>query len=307
MRQIGWCALALAVVLRVAAAQSGGHPTQFEVASIKPAAPQDMHRMMVGMRGGPGTPDPGQVTYTNVALRNIIMNAYGVKSYQITGPGTLDSERFDVMAKVPKGATKDDLKVMLQNLLAERFQLKLHHDQKELPMYSLVVGKNGPKLKEAAPEDPNAKDDGPPALPPGGRLPVGKDGAPVMPKGGRGMMMMITNGRLRLTANGQPISSLADMLSNQLGRPVVDQTGLTGKYDISLEFQPEEGMMMHGPMGALPPPSPGPGGGDSAPDAAAPPNLFTAVQEQLGLKLEPKKGPVDILVIDHIEKAPTEN
>ncbi len=307
MRQTAWGALALAVVLQGAAAQTGDHPTQFEVASIKPSAPQDMHRMRVMMRGGPGTPDPGQITYINVALRNLVMNAYGVKNYQITGPGTLDSERFDVTAKVPKGATKDDLKVMLQNLLAERFQLKLHHDQKELPMYALVVGKNGSKLKEAAPEDPNAKDDGPPLPPPGGRMPVGKDGAPVMPKGGRGMMMMINNGRLRLAANDQPVSALADMLSNQLGRPVVDQTGLTGKYDIALEFQPEEGSMMRGPMGAMPPPPPPSGGGDSSSDAAAPPNLFTAVQEQLGLKLEPKKGPVDILVIDHIEKAPTEN
>lgn len=127
------------------------------------------------------------------------------------------------------------------------------------------------------------------------------------------MMVMMNNGRLRLVGNKQPVSAMTDMLSNQLGRPVVDMTGLTAKYDFTLDFMPEEGQMMRGPMGAMPPPppgagpGPGPGLGDAASDNPSPANLFTALQEQLGLKLEPKKGPVDLLVIDHIEKTPTEN
>ncbi len=285
-----------------AMAQTGQHPTEFEVASVKAAAPQDMHRMQVMMRGGPGSPDPGQITYTNVSLRNIVMNAYGVKNFQISGPGFLDTERFDVLAKVPKGATKDDLKVMLQNLLAERFQIKLHQEKKELPIYALVVAKNGPKLKESAEDAPASADAPPPPPSPGGRGGFGGRG---------GMMIMINNGRMRLTASKQPVSGIADMLSNQLGRPVIDQTGLTGKYDFTVEFAPEEGQMMRGPMGGMPPSppgaGPGPGPGEGASDGPAPANLFTALQEQLGLKLEPKKGPVDFLVIDHIEKAPTEN
>lgn len=309
----GLRALPLAVMLAcAAAAQTGDHPTEFEVASVKPSAPQEMNRSFVRMGGGPGTNDPGQITYTNVPLRSLLANAYGVKGYQITGPGFLDTERFDVLAKVPKGTSKDDAKLMLQNLLAERFQLKLHREQKEQSIYALVVGKNGPKLKESAPEPaPTGDAPAPPSPPPGGRMVMGKDGMPQLPRGGRGMMMMIGNGRFRMRGNGQAISAVTDMLSNQLGRPVVDQTGLTGKYDIELEFMPEEGSMMRGPMGGMPMPppgaGPGPAPGDGAQDSSPAPNLFTAVQEQLGLKLEPKKGPVEQLVIDHIEKTPVEN
>ncbi len=301
----------LVLAFSCASAQTGGALTEFEVASIKPALPQGGGRFMVMMRGGPGTPDPGQLTYANVSLRNILMNAYGVKTYQISGPGWLDTERFDLTAKIPKGATKDDLKVMLQNFLADRFKLTLHREQKELPIYALVAAKGGPKLKESEGEETPPSPDAPP-LPPPGRMPVGKDGFPQMPKGGRGLMLMMNSGRLRLSGTRQPVSAMTDLLSNQLGRPVVDMTGLTGKYDYTLDFVPEEGMMK-GPMGALPPPPPpppggaGPAPGDNAPDNSSGATLFTALQEQLGLKLEPKKGPVEMLVIDHLEKTPTEN
>src|SRR5947207_312669 len=129
-------------VLSCGAAFGQASPS-FEVASVKPAeAPSTPGMLRVGMRGGPGTPDPGQITYSNVSLKNVIMNAYNVKGYQITGPKWLDSERFDIVAKVPKGATKEEFRLMLQNLLAERFKLSLHHESKELPIYGLVVGKN---------------------------------------------------------------------------------------------------------------------------------------------------------------------
>src|ERR1017187_586637 len=147
--------------------------TQFDVASVKPAAPIAGNTIRVMMRGGPGSSDPGQITYTNVSLKNVLMNAYGVKDFQISGPGWLDSERYDIVAKVPRGATKEQSKVMMQNLLAERFKLALHREKKDLPMYALVVGKNGPKLTESV-EDP--------AVAAAMREPtVGKDGFPVMP------------------------------------------------------------------------------------------------------------------------------
>ena len=111
--------------------QTAEEPTTFEVASVKPAEPSAMGMIRVQMRGGPGTPDPGQLTYTNVSLKNVLTNAYGVKGYQINGPKWLDSERFDITAKIPKGATKEQFKLMLQNLLAERFKLTLHHETKE--------------------------------------------------------------------------------------------------------------------------------------------------------------------------------
>jgi uncharacterized protein (TIGR03435 family) len=297
--------------------QTGNLSPSFEVASIKPAAPpSDPHRMMVGMRGGPGTPDPGQITFSNVSLRNVLMQAYDVKDFQISGPSWLGSERYDITAKVPPGTTKEQFRLMLQNLLAERFQVSLHHETKELPMYALVVAKGGVKMKESvdAPAPPT-DDGGPKAMQPGygGPMPkptMGKDGMPQMPPGGMkgGMMMSFTGSRMRMQANGVQISQLVNMLANQLSRPVVDQTGLTAKYDYTLDFAPEPGQA-HGPNGPMM--AGGPGGGKGEGPAGdsndAGPNLVTAVQEQLGLKLEAKKGPVDLLVIDRAEKAPTEN
>lgn len=331
--------------------QSVGSPA-FDVASVKPAEPPaQMGMMRVRMSGGPGTPDPGQLTYTNVTLKNVLMNAYGVKGYQISGPKWLESERFDIVAKIPTGTTKEDFKLMLQNLLAERFKLTLHHETKELPMYSLVVGKGGSKLKEVVDETPapgatppsgaatasgpsasgpSAFAPPPPPPPSGGgsgsfggsfgagggaapvRLSMGADGTPKMPAGMMpkgGLMVMMMNGRLRMAGSGS-ISQLTEMLTNQLGRPVEDHTDLKAKYDLTLDFAPENN---GGPMGMMMAPPPGhdgaPGGG--APMAAAPenagPSIHTALQEQMGLKLEQKKGPVDLLVIDRLEKTPTEN
>ena len=118
-------------------------PPAFEVASIKPAAPQQPGRMMVAMGG-----DPGRVNYTNVSLRNVLMRAYDVRSYQITGPSWLDTERYDIVAKVPEGVPKEQIPAMLQNLLAERFQMTIHRETKEQSVYALVVGKNGPEAQE---------------------------------------------------------------------------------------------------------------------------------------------------------------
>jgi uncharacterized protein (TIGR03435 family) len=325
-------------VLAAGAAFAQTTPDQltFEVASVKPAAPPTDGRLMVGVRGGPGTPDPGQATFSNVTQRLLLAKAYGVQDYQISGPGWIDTERYEIVVKVPKGATKEQFMVMLQNLLAERFKLTLHHETKELPLYALVVAKNGPKLKESAapppPTDGSAGPDGagagyggpplgpgpgsgpPPGPPPGdGGMPrpqMGKDGFPQLPPGaGRGaVMMMMINGRARMMGNGQPISKLADALSRQLGRPVVDQTGLKANYDFTLDFDPEGGMGGRGRMMMPGPPHGGDGDGPAAnPPESENPGLFTALQEQLGLKLEQKKGPLDLLIVDHSEKVAAEN
>jgi uncharacterized protein (TIGR03435 family) len=319
--------------------QAAAESPTFEVASVKPAEPQTGMGIRVMMRGGPGSADPGQLTYTNVTLKNVLMNAYAVKGYQLNGPKWLDSERFDIVAKIPKAATKEQFQLMLQNLLAERFKLTLHHETKDLPMYALVVGKGGPKLKESVEDDATAAGatpqggaagpggpsafappPPPPPPPPGsdgagpvmGRLKVGADGMPQLPAGmgKNNMMMIVMNGRMRLMASHRSMSALAEMLGNQLGRPVVDATELKANYDFNLDFAPDG---MNGPMGMMPPPPPqhdgGPGGGAPMASASDPggPSIFTALQEQLGLKLEQRKGPVDLLVIDRLEKAPTEN
>jgi uncharacterized protein (TIGR03435 family) len=299
-------------------AQTAENSPTFEVASVKPAAPIVGNRIMVGMRGGPGTPDPGQITYNNVTVKGVLTNAYGVKGFQISGPSWLDSERYDIVAKLPRGATKAEFMVMLQNLLAERFKLTLHREKKDLPMYALVVGKNGPKLKESAEEPAPKEGDGGPAdgpLPAPGKPAIDRDGFPVLPPAAAGraaVSLALMNGNVRMTASKQPMSGLAEDLSRQLDLPVVDMTGLTGNYDFTLYFAPEGLAGMRLPGGPPPnAPPPGEGGGGmpaaSAPDGQSSPSLFSALQEQLGLKLEQRKGPVELLVIDHLEQVPIEN
>ena len=208
--------------------------------------------------GGPGTSDPGRIRYNFMSLKTLLMNAYDVKGFQISGPTWLDSERFDIQATMPPETTKEQLRVMLQNLLAERFALKVHHETKELPMYSLVVAKSGPKMKESAPEEAPKEGAEPAPLPPPpqpGQIKMGADGFPILPNiaGGRGgiFMMMMPN-RARLMGNKQTMKDLATRLSDMLSKPVIDMTELTAKYDFTLTYSPEgmnSGMMML----ALPP------------------------------------------------------
>jgi uncharacterized protein (TIGR03435 family) len=214
----------------------------------------------------------------------------------------MDSQRFDVIAKVPDGATKKDAQIMLQNLLADRFKLKLHKESKAASVYELVVAKGGIKMKEAA-QTVAAPAEGagvPLPAPP----PRGKDGLLRTPPRQLGIQAMV-NGRMRMQGNATTMARLADTLNMALGRPVVDKTGLKGVYDVTLDFSPES--MGPGPKG------PGPGSGGGNPAEASPDSndsgatIFTALQEQLGLKLESRKGPVDLLVVDSVEKMPTKN
>jgi len=302
---------------------------EFEVASVKPAPPPSGGMIRTGLTGGPGSADPGRINYEFVNLRQVLAQAYGVKSYQISGPSTLDTERYNITAKVPAGTTKDQFGVMLQNLVADRFKMTVHREKKELSSYALVVAKGGVKMKVAA-EDPAGSDAPPPSF--GGsagspaRLNMGKDGFPEMPKGiGRGgVAMMMMPGKMRMSGSGQTIARLCETLERQLDRAVVDMTELTAKYDFTLTFEPEQSKMMaglgRGPVGGPGAGSAGSGGGGVTiggpggggpdmhnADAETPPNLFTAVQEQLGLKLEPRKILTELVVIDHLEKAPIEN
>jgi uncharacterized protein (TIGR03435 family) len=333
MRPVNVRAALLFFASCVAFAQTTAATPSFEVATIKPAAPPATSMgpgggmriaMRMGAQGGPGTSDPGQITYSNMTLKSLMVAAYGVKTYQVSGPNWMDTERFDIVAKVPAGSTKDDVKLMLQNLLAERFKLTLHREKKDLPMYALVVGKSGPKMKESPPDDPDAKDAAGPkdqgssdadvqkakqALENAMRTVV-RDGAmPQLPLGaGQGTRMMMMPGRMRMMATKQTMAQFAETLANQMDRPVVDQTGLTKNYDFTLDFAPDAGgkEAMGIPL-PPPPPSGGDGGMPRDADSQAAPSLFTALQEQMGLRLEQKKGPVDLLVVDHLEKTPTEN
>jgi uncharacterized protein (TIGR03435 family) len=292
----------------------------FEVASVKPSAPSvggDGHNfhMTMGARFGPGTADSTRWACDNCSLGLLLTEAYSLKRFQITGPKWLDSERFDIVARVAEGATKDDLRLMQQNLLAERFGLKVHIEKKEMQVYDLVVGKNPPKLKEAAPAKPGA--DGAPTHefghggPSAGPTPM-RMGAGGWADHSAGRTVTITmHGNTRHQAVGEDMQQFADVLAAQLDRPVTDSTGLTGKYDFLLTFSGgKEGdgvgatAMMHGGPGG-----PGGGGGHAdGPDSdASQPPLPKAIQDQLGLRLEAKKGMADILIVDHLERVPSEN
>ncbi len=310
---------AMVLASAISWAQAPDKPLTFEVASIKHADPPTPNAqgfvMFRGPSGGPGTKDPGRISYPYMSLKSILMIAYDVKNYQISGPDWLDTERFDVTATMPPDTTKEQFRIMLQNLLIERFKMSVHKESKELPMYSLVVNKGGPKMKETALTATTDSDGAPPPFPPGPPK-MGPDGFPMMSTNGRpGMPMMMMPGRARLMATAQTMQDLATRLTAQLNRPVTDNTGLTAKYDFVLTYAPDpnEGP---GGRGALPVrigagvPVPPPSGGTDgvfAPDGEAPQPLFGALQSQLGLKLEPKKGEVPIVVIDKMEKTPVEN
>jgi len=247
--------------------------------------------MGVGRQGGPGTGDPTRVTIRNYPLESLILDAYQVQTYQVTGPdwliGNLDNFgptalRYDVDARLPEGTTKEQFQLMLQNLLAERFKLALHHETKELPVYDLVVAKNGPKLTPTPPTPPAPPADPSRPAAPEPRMKLGSDGYPVL---GPEASMAIMGSRARMRAVNETMAKFAGSLSAQLHMPVNDATGLSGAYDFTLSWELNE----------------------DAASASGEPTLPEALQLQLGLKLESKKGPTDILVIDRIEKVPTEN
>jgi uncharacterized protein (TIGR03435 family) len=298
-----WAVLALAGFVRA---------QEFEAASVKPYQPPTDGRFMIGTRGGPGSSDPGRFSATGTSMRDLIATAYQVKRTQVVGPAWIDSERFDVVATMAPTTTKAEFGAMMQKLLAERFKLETHRDKKQMEAYVLTVGKKGPKMKEAA-EVPAAKEgdpkpnDGPPLPPNPAQMKMGKDGFPQMPAGRRGPMMIMMPGKAKLAAQGMTMEEFAGSLERFLNKPVVDQTGLKAKYDFELVFKPDMQQMMGGGRGPamLGPP---PGGGEMrSPDDSDAPELPTALQEQLGLKLDAQKTMVDVVAVDKGEKVPVEN
>jgi uncharacterized protein (TIGR03435 family) len=275
----------------------------FDVASIKPAPPPEGGRMMMGMRGGPGTKDPGLYSCNNCNLSMLLMQAYNIKHYQLSLPSSLETERFNISAKVPDGTTKEQFRLMLQNLLAERFKLVIHRDQKEMQVYEMTVAKGGLKVKESVPEPlkEGAADPTPMTL---GRAPLDKNGYPIIPKGCKGCMI-VENDKARLLAAESTTKEFADRVGAQLGKPVHDLTGLTGKYDFDLTWGRDDTAA----RGSGTPESNTPLNTSSA--ASGPAEfqqmMIAAAQSEIGLKFEQKKGMVEIIVVDHAEKVPTEN
>jgi uncharacterized protein (TIGR03435 family) len=298
------------VLLSVCAAIAQTPPAKlaFDVATIKPAPmpnPADIAsgKMRVGMSVNGSRVDIGFFS-----LEDLIRTAYKVQGFQISGPSWLPVQRFDIQAKMPDGANKDQVPEMLQTLLADRFKLTLHREGKEQSVYEMVVAKSGLKIKESEPDPatpPATPGEGGPAAVNTNQVSVSQDSKGVVVRTGGSesgtSRMTMNNGSMHLEMQKLPVSRLAEMLSRFVGRPVIDKTGLTGKYDVALDIPMEELMKIARSAGVAVPTPPA---GDAPSDPQG--SIFTNLQ-QLGLKLEGRKSQLDMLIVDHVEKAPTEN
>lgn len=241
------------ITLLVATGLTGLHAQTFEVASIK--VPQAVFGQPYDINLGAVQHDT--VTLTNVSLADCIRFAYGLSSdYQLSGPDWITSKelRYDIVAKTAPGTTREQALQMMQKLLAERFKLALHREQRMLSYYALQVGKGGPGM------------------------PAANDNPAVAPSG--------VPGQLRIVSNRMPMFSLVTILSRYMRAFVVDETGLTGDFEVRLVWTPDDRPIPEDERG---------------------PSVFTAVEDQLGLRLVSKKGPRDVLVVDRAEKVPIEN
>jgi uncharacterized protein (TIGR03435 family) len=253
---------------------------EFEVAAVKPFTPNPDGTWSVRTEGGPGTSDPSRIRYVNPTLKILLATAYGVGYSVISGPAWLDSERCIIEATIRPGSTKEQVNQMLQNLLLDRFKMTLHRETRRVPLYELTVVKKGPKLVEFVENAPGPAD---------GKLSATEKDGFVRIRPGPLPLMFEARGISHAWGAGETVAELVNYLSSVLKAPVVDMTGLTGKYDYNLEYSGS-------PLNATT---------DNIADPA--PDFVTAVKDQLGLKLESKKGTIDLLVIDHIEKNPTPN
>jgi uncharacterized protein (TIGR03435 family) len=335
MRNIlGLLTVSASLVLATCAAfgQTTPNKMTFEVASVKPAVPIDLMKLAATMQQGGEMPklgphvDGARAEYIYLAIKDLITIAYKVKPYQITGPDWMANERFDIYAKMPEGASKDDAPKMLQALLEDRFKLATHRESKEHPVLALLVGKGGPKMKES-PGTPEPIDETAPLKPGETKMdtPDGPIRMTIDAKNGGATVNMGTKGKMtysvdratmmmHLEATMVTMEGLADMLTQFSqatggGPTVKDMTELKGNYQVSLEFSLADMMNMARAQGMdVPqmPAAPGAGAGVAASDPSGGSSLMAAVQS-MGLKLEQRKAVVEQLIIDHVEKTPTEN
>jgi len=242
-------ALGAGALFSIALSAQSAQAPSFEVASVRPATPSTQG-------GGRASTSGDRVSYINTTLAHLLYPAYQVEFYQIDGPSWIRTERYDVVAKAPDNTPKDQIPLMLQALLADRFKLKVHRETRELPIYALIFVKESPKLEKV-------------------------EGDAI------GGVDLAADGRRRFLRTS--MAQLVLYLTSMSGRPVLDQTGLAGAYNFPLELSMEEV-----------------GGINASANATQRPSIFTSVQE-LGLKLESRKAPVEMIVVDGGTKTPTEN
>jgi uncharacterized protein (TIGR03435 family) len=265
--------------LAATAATQAGEPA-FEAASVK-AFPAGTPILMSGCVGGPGSDDPGHVNCEYVTVKMLVMQAYDVKSFEVAGPSWLDSDRYNIIAKVPTGATREQLPAMYRGLMVEHFHIAVHRETRPVSGYALTIGGKGAKLTAAAPPAPLAEQ-----AP--GKLRTGDDGFPVVrPEAVRGgAMILYRGGRAKLQGTNVTLARFVEALSRQLDRPIQDDTGLSEAFDIVLYWTPEapEPGSVNGQVAA----------NDRVPDVS----IFQAVEQQLGLRLGGRKVERSLVVVE---------
>jgi uncharacterized protein (TIGR03435 family) len=270
-------ALLTAALPAAFAQQKPAEKLGFEVASIKPSDPNPSNPVFIGMSA-----DGAMVKYTNITLRDCIRGAYRARDFQIVGPDWMTRARFEISAKLPAGASMDQIPEMLQSLLEERFKMEILREQKETNVYALLVGNGGAKLKPA-----EVKTDA------GAPTALGPDGKP------RAMMQFgYPPGGVFVKAQSATLESIVGLMSRFTARPVIDLTGIQGQYEFDLSFSPDGNVELPGVMAV------GPDGKPMQPEPL--PSLFDAVRKY-GLRLEARKAPIEMLIVTHLEKTPTEN
>jgi uncharacterized protein (TIGR03435 family) len=308
MRNSLACLVALNVA--VAAQVPDAHAPAFDVASVRPAADPGMTPMICLVPCSPGerlTVEGARVDIRYMSLSRLILTAYRLKPYQLSGTDWMKTQRFDILAKIPEGGSKDKVPEMLQSLLADRFKLAIHRENKEQPVYALVVGKNGQRLQAPAvdadaplPSTPGGRG----LYTPGGEASVDANGNVAITGGALGPMRggRGSGGGMKMDMLKITMSGLADLLTPHEDRPVVDMTNLPGAYRFTFEMIPPTPSVDGGRKGGAPSDGAGRDGG-AGPDADAPRDIFGdalfQALEKAGLKLEKSKAPVATIIVDH--------
>jgi len=296
----------------------------FDVATIKPGT-NDIMALAKSLQGGksPFRVDDHRFEITFARLRDLIAYAYEVPTFRVSGQdAVIDGQRWEINATLPEGTKKEQIPLMVQSLLADRFGLKIHRESKEHSIYALVIGKGGLKMKAAvdSPTPPPAADAADGAANPGAApgLNIKQDGKGGATIAGSPMgdvkVSPSPDGTIHMEMSRVPMATLIQQLSQYLDRPVIDMTELKGNYQVAFDFPISALLNMVRAQGIAIPGLPAgaagggglPGGADAASDPAAMNSVFKSV-ENMGLKLEPRKQPLDDIVVDHIEKNPTEN
>jgi uncharacterized protein (TIGR03435 family) len=273
-------AIGLAGLLFAPNAAPGQVPAkiEFDAASVKTMPPNSP--MFPAPTGGPGTTDPGLVTWPGVSLKWLLNTAYNVRLYQISGPAWLDFGRYAVVAKVPDGATKEQVNLMWQNLLKNRFGVAIHHESRMFRGEAMMLVKGSSKLKKTDLPDSASQ------MAPRVGLETGPDGQPRLPS--PGLQVAGDGAKRTILGRAQSLEDVAAWLSQVAGHPVIDETGLTGRYDFSAEFDLSPN-----------------GDGTNAPCLSC--AIAIALEQELGVKLVNRTIQLDVIVVDHAERTPTEN